>query len=51
MPLNELYEYLLLKGHQGSDRTLRRKTRDLRISLKNNEVFFQRQVDPGEIME
>lgn len=41
LPLNELYEYLFLKGYQGSERTLRRKTRDLRISLKNNEVFFQ----------
>ncbi len=51
LPLNELYEYLLLKGYQGSDRTLRRKTLDLRISLKNNEVFFQRKVNPGEIME
>ena len=51
LPLNELYEFLFQKGHQGSERTLRRKTRDLRISLKNNEVFFQRQVNPGEIME
>ena len=51
LPLNELYEFLFQKGYQGSERTLRRKTRDLRISLKNNEVFFQRQVNPGEIME
>ncbi|RLA63085.1 MAG: IS21 family transposase, partial [Epsilonproteobacteria bacterium] len=51
LPLNELYEFISLKGYQGSERTLRRKTRDLRISLRNNEVFFQRKVNPGEIME
>ena len=51
LPLNELYEYLLIKGYEGSERTLRRKTLDLRKKLKSKEVYFQREVKPGEIME
>jgi transposase len=51
LPLNELFEYISIKGYQGSDRTLRRKTRDLRAYLKGKEVYFQREVRPGEIME
>ena len=51
MPLTELYEYICIKGYEGSERTLRRKTKDLRMSLKNKEVFFQREVLPGEVME
>lgn len=51
MPLNELYEFICIKGYQGSERTLRRKTKDLRTALRNNEVFFQREVLPGEVME
>ena len=39
------------KGYEGSERTLRRKTLKLRTSLKNKEVFFQREVRPGEVME
>ena len=50
-PLNELFEFICHKGYEGSERTLRRKTRSLRMQLKNNEVFFQREVLPGEIME
>jgi transposase len=50
-PLNEIFEFICMKGYQGSERTLRRKTRDLRLALKNNEVFFQREVLPGEVME
>lgn len=51
LTLDELYEYLSSKGYEGSARTLRRKTQDLRISLKNKEIFFQRKVLPGEVME
>jgi transposase len=51
LPLNELFEFISTKGYQGSERTLRRKTRDLRTALKNKEVFFQREVLPGEVME
>ena len=51
LPLNELFEFICIKGYEGSERTLRRKTRDLRMVLKNNEVFFQREVTPGEVME
>jgi len=51
MPLNELYEFLVSNGYEGSVRTLRRKTVSLRRKLKNKEVFFQRQVNPGEVME
>jgi transposase len=51
IPLNELYEYLCDKGYEGSERTLRRKTADLRRKLKNKEVYFQREVRPGEVME
>ncbi len=51
LPLNELFEYISMKGYQGSERTLRRKTRDLRTALKTKEVYFQREVRPGEIME
>lgn len=51
LPLNELYEYIYEKGYRGSERTLRRRTRDLRATLKNKEVFFQREVRPGEVME
>jgi transposase len=51
LPLNELYEYIAEKGYQGSERTLRRKTQKLRIKLKNKEVYFQREVHPGEVME
>lgn len=51
LPLNELYEYLSEKGYEGSQRTLRRKTLKLRMELKNKEVFFQREVRPGEIIE
>jgi transposase len=49
--LNDLFEYLKSIGYQGSLRTLRRKTRDLRLAAKNNEVFFQREVLPGEVAE
>ncbi len=49
--VDDLFEYIVLKGYKGSIRTLRRKTRDLRISLKNNVVFFQRLVRPGEVIE
>lgn len=51
LQLNELYEYLCQKGYTGSERTLRRRTRDLRTLLKNKEVYFQREVKAGEIME
>ncbi len=51
MPLSELYEYLVTKGYQGSVRTLRRKTISLRRKLKGKEVFFQRNVVAGEVME
>ena len=51
LPLNELFEYISTKGYQGSERTLRRKTRELRAYLKGKEVYFQREVRPGEIME
>lgn len=49
--LNELYDYLAQKGYQGSERTLRRKTLTLRRMLKNKEVYFQRELKPGEVME
>jgi transposase len=51
LPISELYEYISMKGYEGSERTLRRKTRDLRAYLKGVEVYFQREVHPGEIME
>lgn len=51
LPLNELFEYISIKGYEGSERTLRRKTRELRTYLKGKEVYFQREVRPGEIME
>ncbi|MBC8552283.1 MAG: IS21 family transposase [Candidatus Brocadiales bacterium] len=51
LPLNELFEYLCIKGYEGSERTLRRKTLSLRTSLKNKEIFFQREVHPGDVME
>lgn len=49
--LEDLFIFLQEKGYQGSIRTLRRKTADLRRQLKNKEVFFQRQTHPGEVME
>ena len=49
--LSELYQFLIEKGYQGSERTLRRKTADLRRLLKGKEVFFQRTVSPGQVME
>lgn len=49
--LNDLYAYLCEKGYQGSERTLRRKTRELREKNKAKEVYFQRAVIPGEVME
>lgn len=51
LPLTELFEYISIKGYEGSERTLRRKTRELRTYLKGKEVYFQREVRPGEIME
>lgn len=52
IPLNDLYEYLCLNGYDGSERTLRRRTRELRHSLKKNkEVFFKREYRPGEVAE
>ena len=49
--LTDLYDYLCGLGYTGSERTLRRKTRDQRRQLKAKEVYFQREVKPGEIME
>jgi transposase len=49
--LSILFEFLCQQGYQGSERTLRRKTADLRRQLKSKEIFFQRQVSPGETME
>ena len=49
--LHELYEYLSQRGYKGSERTLRRKTFTLRRELKNKEVYFQRELKPGEVME
>lgn len=51
LPINELFEYIQQKGYQGSERTLRRKTLNLRTELKHKEVYFQRKVLPAEIME
>lgn len=49
--LEDLFLFLQGQGYQGSLRTLRRKTADLRRQLKNKEVYFQRQIRPGEVME
>lgn len=49
--MDDLFEYLSLKGYSGSSRTLRRKTLDFRKKAKNKEIFFQREVKAGEIME
>lgn len=49
--LQDLYQYLCERGYQGSERSLRRKTLDLRKRLKSKEVFFQRKSIPGEVME
>ena len=49
--LSELFDYLVAKGYQGSERTLRRKTVDIRRRLKSKELYFQRAIIPGEIME
>ena len=51
LTLNELYEYISLKGYDGSQRTLRRKTVETRKLFKNKEIFFQREIRPGEVME
>ena len=40
LPLNELYEYISIKGYEGSERTLRRKTRELRNYLKGKGYEF-----------
>ena len=39
LTLNELYEYISLKGYDGSQRTLRRKTVETRKLFKNNLSF------------
>lgn len=49
--LNELLIFLQEKGYQGSDRTLRRKTKEFRDKMRKKEVFFQREATPGEVME
>ena len=49
--LSELYEYLLSKGYTGSQRTIQRKTVELRRRLKRKEVYFTRSLTPGMIME
>lgn len=49
--LNDLHQYLADKGYQGSVRTLRRKTASLRKKLKHKEVYFSREIIPGEVME
>lgn len=49
--LNELYDYLVSKGYTGSQRTIQRKTIELRRRLKRKEVYFKRSVTPGVIME
>ena len=49
--LDDLFEYIQMKGYTGSARTLRRKTKKLRDYYKSKEVFFQREVSPNEIME
>jgi len=47
----DLFEYLKEQGYTGSERTLRRKTLELRKRLKSKELFFQREVLPGQVME
>ena len=51
LSLPELYVLLDEKGYQGSERTLRRKTKKLRDKLAQKEVFFQRAPTPGEVIE
>jgi len=49
--LVDLYDYLVEKGYQGSERTLRRKTLAFRKKLRSAETYFEREVHPGEVME
>lgn len=49
--LSELYEYLISQGYTGSQRTVQRKTTELRQRLKRKEIYFKRSVTPGVIME
>ena len=47
----ELFEYLKEHGYKGSARSVQRKTKDIRRKYKKKEVFFQREVKPGDVME
>jgi transposase len=49
--LNDLFIYLSQHGYQGSERTLRRKTLALRNAMTKKEVYFQRKLIPGQVME
>ena len=51
LTLSDLFEFLVLKGYLGSERTLRRKTISLREKYKKKEVFFEREYLPGEVAE
>lgn len=47
----ELYDIIVDKGYLGSQRTLSRKTSQIRAKIKRKNVYFQRAKTPGEVME
>jgi len=47
----DLFRTLVKEGYRGSLRTLQRKTRELRMATKNKEIYFEQEVDYGEMIE
>jgi transposase len=48
---SDIYRTLVKEGYTGSLRTIERKTEEMRKSLKNEEIFFEQEVNYGEVIE
>ena len=49
--VSDVYRTIKKEGYKGSERTLERKTLELRKSLENKELYFEQEVNYGEMIE
>lgn len=48
---SDIYRTLVKEGYTGSCRSLERKTEELRKSLNNKEIYFEQEVNYGDVIE
>jgi transposase len=47
----DIYNHLIKLGYKGSRRTVSRKTKELRDSIKRKEIYFEQEVPAGKMAE